>query len=553
MSRIGIFAKTFAGSDPTAVLAQVANAGFGSAHFNMACCGLAAMPDVIPAGTAQAVASAAAASGVSLVGLSGTWNMIHPDPAVRAAGMRRLEVLAQACAPLGTRLITLCTGTRDADDQWRAHPDNASPEAWRDILASMEQAVAIAERYDVDLGIEPELANVVDSAAKARQLLDEIGSPRLKIVLDPANLAEIETPERRRAIVAGAIDLLADHIAMAHAKDRDINGEFVAAGRGVIDFAHFMGTLQAAGFTGPMVAHGLSAAEAPGGGGLPQAYGRCGGLGMSTVSIFARPGVSLALHDGGGDGAPFVFQHGLCGSAAQTAEVMPDITGIRPLTLDCRGHGGSQAGDPAAFSIAAFTDDAAALIAERQFAPAIVGGISMGAAIGMRLAALQPHLVRALVIARPAWVTAAAPANTRMYVEVGELLARHPAAEARRLFLASDTARRLAADALDNLNSLIGFFDRAPLDVTAQLLTRIASDGPGVAPNDLARIACPVLIIGHGQDLAHPWAACQELAHLIPQSRLVEITPKARDKAAYVSDFKAALAAFLKEVLNGTA
>ncbi len=271
---------------------------------------------------------------------------------------------------------------------------------------------------------------------------------------------------------------------------------------------------------------------------------------MMTVSQFARPGASLALHDGGGTAVPFLFQHGLCGSAAQTAEVIPDVAGIRPLTLESRGHGASEAGDPSLLSIATFTDDVAALIAERHLAPAIVGGISMGAAIAMRLAVLQPKAVRSLIIARPAWVTSAAPANTRPYVEVGELLAKHPAAEARKLFLASDTAKKLSVEAPDNLASLTGFFERAPLDMTMHLLTRIAADGPGVTPADLARIACPVLIIGHGQDLAHPIAACQELAMLIPHARLVEITPKARDKAAYTSDFKAALAAFLKDDLH---
>ena len=36
-----------------------------------------------------------------------------------------------------------------------------------------------------------------------------------------------------------------------------------AAGKGVVDFAHFIGCLRAAGFDGDMVTHGLSAAEAP--------------------------------------------------------------------------------------------------------------------------------------------------------------------------------------------------------------------------------------------------------------------------------------------------
>ena len=51
---------------------------------------------------------------------------------------------------------------------------------------------------------------------------------------------------------------------MAHAKDRAADGSFTAAGQGVIDFAHFIGCLGAAGFDGPLVTHGLSAAEAPG-------------------------------------------------------------------------------------------------------------------------------------------------------------------------------------------------------------------------------------------------------------------------------------------------
>jgi sugar phosphate isomerase/epimerase len=59
-------------------------------------------------------------------------------------------------------------------------------------------------------------------------------------------------------------DQLGDRIAMAHAKDRDATGGFVAAGHGVVDFAHFIGRLRAVGFAGDLVTHGLTATEAPG-------------------------------------------------------------------------------------------------------------------------------------------------------------------------------------------------------------------------------------------------------------------------------------------------
>ena len=37
-------------------------------------------------------------------------------------------------------------------------------DAWRELLVEMARAVKVAEASGVDLGIEPELANVVSSA-----------------------------------------------------------------------------------------------------------------------------------------------------------------------------------------------------------------------------------------------------------------------------------------------------------------------------------------------------------------------------------------------------
>jgi len=189
--------------------------------------------------------------------------MIHPDPAVRVKGHASLDVLAASAREMGTRLLTLCTGTRNPYDQWRWHPDNAAPEAWKDLFASLEIAIGIADSHDVLLGIEPERANVVDSAAKARRLLDTVKSPQLKIVLDPANLVETEPAEERRDIVDRAVDLLAGDIIVAHAKDRALDGGFAAPGRGVIDFPRFFARLRSVGFEGPVIAHGVKPAEAP--------------------------------------------------------------------------------------------------------------------------------------------------------------------------------------------------------------------------------------------------------------------------------------------------
>ncbi|MXN53687.1 TIM barrel protein [Shinella sp. AETb1-6] len=260
--KLGIFAKTFEGTQPGPVLKAVAGAGFVCAQYNMACSGLASMPDAIDEGQARAIAGAAHKAGIEIAAVSGTYNMIHPDRAVREAGHRRLAVLAERSHAMSTRLITLCTGTRDPYDQWKEHPDNGTPEAWRDLLEAMETAIGIAERYDVDLGIEPELANVINSAHKARRLIDEMQSRRIRIVLDPANLFETATLDEQRTTISAAIDLLADRIVMAHAKDRNPDGSFATAGKGVLDYSHYLGCLKAIGFTGSLITHGLAAKEA---------------------------------------------------------------------------------------------------------------------------------------------------------------------------------------------------------------------------------------------------------------------------------------------------
>ena len=48
-----------------------------------------------------------------------------------------------------------------------------------------------------------------------------------------------------------------------------------------------------------------------------------------------------------------------------------------------------------------------------------VGGISMGAAIALRIAALRPDLVSALVLARPAWLDANGPENIQPVADGG--------------------------------------------------------------------------------------------------------------------------------------
>lgn len=266
-------------------------------------------------------------------------------------------------------------------------------------------------------------------------------------------------------------------------------------------------------------------------------------LGSLKRFSLQHDGLSLAAYDSGGSGLPVVFQHGLCGDIAQVAEAFPDDSSLRLIGLECRGHGASEAGT--AFSIALFADDVIALV-ERAGVPVVLAGISMGAAISSRIAVRRPDLVRGLVLARPAWVADAGPDNIRPNAEIGALLSRLPPDEARAEFTTGETHALLAREAPDNLKSLLGFFDREPIAVTAGLLNAISADSPGITEDELGRLALPVSVLATRQDYIHPLAHAERLARLIPGATLTVITPKGADKSAYLADFQAALRAFLK-------
>ncbi len=283
---IGIFTRTFEEPTLEGVLDAVAAHGIRHVQFNTSCLGIvwpernqvnqrsgelagrphSDMPDALDAVLCDHARKQMDARNIKMASLSGTYNMIHPDAAVRAQGLRRLGVLAAHAAALGTDLLTLCTGTRNPDNMWQDHPQNNSPQAWQDLLLAMEQALALAEEHNLRLGIEPEVSNVVNSPRKARDLLDTMRSDRLTIVMDGANVFPKGTIHRQREILDEAFALLGDRIALAHAKDLSRDGEagHEAAGTGLLDYDYYLKRLHQSGYQGALVLHSLTPAQAPG-------------------------------------------------------------------------------------------------------------------------------------------------------------------------------------------------------------------------------------------------------------------------------------------------
>ncbi|HEY5812637.1 MAG TPA: sugar phosphate isomerase/epimerase [Terrimicrobiaceae bacterium] len=262
--KLGVFAKTYERPSVDQVFEAADRDGFSCVQFNLACIGLETLPrEPVPETVSLEIERAAQRHGIEIAAISGTFNMAHPVTAVRHDGVGRLKNVIAWAAATKVPVITLCTGSRDPVDMWRAHPENRSPQAWQDLLETLTQVLSEAEGAGVTLAVEPEPANVVADAMSARRLLDTLCSSRLKIILDPANLANVDAPNGDRKGLAKAIDLLAVDTIMVHAKDRRADGSVCPAGQGVVEFAPFLGHLRHAGYDGPLVVHGIDEAEVP--------------------------------------------------------------------------------------------------------------------------------------------------------------------------------------------------------------------------------------------------------------------------------------------------
>src|SRR5437667_11261120 len=107
--KLGIFAKTFKRPTLEETLDAVAAHDLHYLQFNLVCAGVPTLPDRLEPALCARIRSAAHSRDLSIVAISGTFNMIHPDLEQRRVGFERLRGLAQADRELGTDDTTTWT------------------------------------------------------------------------------------------------------------------------------------------------------------------------------------------------------------------------------------------------------------------------------------------------------------------------------------------------------------------------------------------------------------------------------------------------------------
>ncbi|MHB8970082.1 MAG: alpha/beta fold hydrolase [Pirellulaceae bacterium] len=249
-----------------------------------------------------------------------------------------------------------------------------------------------------------------------------------------------------------------------------------------------------------------------------------------------------------GQGIPVVLQHGLGGSVEQPFGLFAPPDGFRLLAMDCRGHGQTDPlGAPEKISIASFADDLRALLDSLQIPRAIIGGISMGAAVALNFALRFPDRLIGLIQSRPAWLAEPNPRNAAWFGEIAGLIRTHGAKAGQAVFRQSATYRQILAESPDVAQSMLNQFNNPRAEATVITLERIQNDAPCTSLQQLADIRVPTLVLANRQDPVHPFEYGQLIAQAIPGAEFAELTAKSVSVEQHRRDVQMHLERFLNE------
>lgn len=259
--------------------------------------------------------------------------------------------------------------------------------------------------------------------------------------------------------------------------------------------------------------------------------------------IEVAPGVHLAVKVGGTVGRPaVVFSNSLAADISTWDEVAERLAPYaRIVRYDTRGHGRSDMPGEGC-DIARLGADVLAVLDALDIGKAVMCGLSLGGLTAMWLAANAPARTAGIVLANTAasfppatmWVDRAKAVLEGGYV--GPLVG--PTLE--RWF--TERFRAAAPERVAEVGQVIGTTPAAGYAACCQVLA--ATD---MMP-ELARVACPALVVVGAHDPSTPPARGQELAGAIPHAEMVTLDAAHLSSVEAAGAFADALIRFLSRV-----
>ena len=244
------------------------------------------------------------------------------------------------------------------------------------------------------------------------------------------------------------------------------------------------------------------------------------------MNRFTHQGIELE-YEVRGEGRPLVFLHGMGGSIDQIRAVYDEIPGVRLISLNQQGHGGSGA-DWETLTFDRMGEDVIALLDHLQIESAVFAGISMGAAVCLNVGVRFPKRVQSLLLIRNAWTEEPMGEDVKQAFQDLSHALEEGGAEAFQKTKGWDIVKGPSAY---TRNSFLNPFENPVNKKNARIYRTMPDQTPILDVRVLEKLTMPVVILACKNDLCHPFSYGKMLHAHIKGSMFLEIPDKDTDEA----------------------
>jgi pimeloyl-ACP methyl ester carboxylesterase len=249
-----------------------------------------------------------------------------------------------------------------------------------------------------------------------------------------------------------------------------------------------------------------------------------------------------------GDGRPLLLLHGLGADRSQVRAALPPPEGYQGFYPDLPGHGKTPL---QATSAELGFDQFAALMLNMldrlEIERAVIGGISMGSAIALRLAVDAPERCAGLVLVRPSWLDGPARPHLAIVERIGHWQEQAPQ-DAAVLLEADAEYTELCRRNPAAASSVRGLLTRPQARAAAAVLGAMVADRPFHHLATLGSIKVPALVIGNDGDPLHPAQIAGALARALPGARLAMVPSRYLEAERHLAALRVELRSFLDQL-----
>ena len=199
-------------------LSQINALDFTGASFHFRS---ADIPNVPPDAVPRCVELFAAAH-LTLVQFGITYDecLFHPDAAVREAAVASVVRGMPTAAALGAQHYLFRPGSLNPAGAWTSHRDNYLPESMTRLVETLKPIAEQAEHHELTLVMETHAVSIMDSPETCRDVVERVGSDRLRIVMDFVNhFQTLRQVYDSAARLNHIFDVMGPVAPMAHIKD----------------------------------------------------------------------------------------------------------------------------------------------------------------------------------------------------------------------------------------------------------------------------------------------------------------------------------------------